>query len=135
LVLLLTMCSCSKSPEHAGTEIGEKRCECLTVRWESDDQCLAEVLEAVKKDPSMSQQARGAMLNDLKKAKEMDSNQRYSACNKEFESMRDKIKLDFPAQDDRETIENMYRALEEQCTKEHAKTQEAVAKEWMRATQ
>lgn len=116
--LLLAACA-ADTPESAGARIAEKKCACELIGHERSISALKATQKALDKDSGLAKEEATRIYKELypderKKADKVQEEQ----CEEEGKKLVEEMKLKFPRQDDRQTIENAVNDRVKICKRE-----------------
>lgn len=116
------------SLEDQGRELGEKWCECKSIDWRYDAEVTEGVLDAMKADVTLSWDSAWSMTQRDNDKHGEDKERQEETCENEFKAMRTQLAIDFPKDEDRETLDNLLDAMRDQCKQQHEAEKEELEK-------
>jgi len=117
--LLLVACA-GNSPEATGQRLAEKKCACDQIDRDDELKRYAAVLESMESDPALTpEDAKRISSETVTDADREASREREKQCKEEGEKMAEQAHLDFPRQEDRQTIENAVEDRIKICKRDH----------------
>lgn len=120
ITAMVAACGTSNTPESAGAALAEKKCECDQIDRDDELKRYAAIMEALNDDPELTpDEAKRISSEAVTDADREASREREKQCKEEGEKMAEQARLDFPRQEDRQTIENAVEDRVKICKREY----------------
>lgn len=130
VLVALTACGSTNTPESAGAALAEKKCACLQVEKATELAGYQSVLELMKTDPGLSREDAWKKHNEeLDQVARETSRQQEMACEEEGKQLMEEIQLKYPREEDRNTIKNAAGDRFKICEREYKERRKAIKDE------
>lgn len=129
ILLSFILLSCGGgSLEDRGREVGEKWCACENLEWHYEAQMDEAMLDAMKADVTLSEDSVERIGRKWRDEHREEESREVEACERELKAMQIQMAIDFPKDEDRETLENLAHAMREKCRLELKDAEEEITK-------
>ncbi|MCC6577259.1 MAG: hypothetical protein IT228_07950 [Flavobacteriales bacterium] len=120
----------NSSLEDRGREIGEKNCECASIEWRYQAEMKETMLGAMKENVNWPEDSAESIGRRWREEHREEENNEGAVCEKELQAMAVQLAIDFPKDEDRETLENLLDAMGEQCRQDRDSKKEEFERAW-----